>query len=603
MSFPAPMQLANQDPDAFTPSRPAPAQPMRESVVDAGPDRMAQLALRAAARAKQAGDQEAFQALMEEAAGHYREGSANAAVEGVGNVQLAREGLGRGMVNVGRHAQNLLATPQSGRGAGPAVGRPSGGMTDEALAEATELDQPLLNTGAGAAGNFAGEVATTAPMGGPLTGAAARVGGRAVAGQLAKPVVRGAFEGAAQGGLMGEPGEKMDAMIGGGALGTVLPAGMAAGSKIARGATRTPEADALLARGVDLTPGQMNPTGVVNQLEETATSLAGQGPMISAARGAARDQTAQAALRTGAAKGTDIPAGSAAEMLKAADASLKPLYDAAKGFPLVLSKTGKPVIVNQGANQDLATVFSSAVSKKQFSLKAKKEAQRFLENESSKSFKTTDDLIAMRSAIRAEKRAQRSTASPTQDTRAVAEMLEEAEQGVTRSIESQIPADAAASLRAGDQAYRQLAVLQDAADRGRGQSDALFTPSQLDAAVHSSMPEKTYTRMQPGQNELHDIAKAGRKTFETRAPATGARLLTMPGIPIARDDAALPLTLMAGTKAGRRIAQGQTAPQKMAQAMIDGMGNRLTRQQREALSAVIERSVVNAGVQNTRGQE
>jgi hypothetical protein len=506
---------------------------------------------------------------------------------GMSGAEKAVAGFSQGVHNVGRHVGNLVPDKL-------------GGVPDAHIKEMREVDRPLLETPQGRAGAFFGETVATAPL--SIGSAGIARAAPSAARVLNNPIARGAIEGAEQGFITGDPGDRLASAAIGSGLGGMLPLGAASVGKFSQGMKRTPEADFLIKKGVDLTPGQMNPTGVVNQLEETATSLAGQGTMVKGARDKARDQAAQAALRTGAAPGANIPAGNASEMLRAADDSIKPLYDAAKGFPLILDK-GKPVIVNAGANVPLGRLFMAAVNKQQFSPAARKEAQRFLENEFAKKVAKSDDLIAMRSAIRAEKRAVKSTATPTQDTRAVAEMLEEAEAAVTQALESQIPQSAAQSLKKGDAAYRQLAVLDDAAARGRRQSGELFTPAQLDEAVYSSMPDKTYNRMQPGQNELYDIAKAGRKTFEQKAPVTGARLLTLPGVPIARDALAAPITLMASTKTGRRLAAGTSGPQQVAKALSRRYQSMLSPTDRRALAAAIERGYVTGALQNTRVAE
>ena len=134
----------------------------------------------------------------------------------MGTGQRVLAGIGQGMTNVGRHAANLV-----------------GLQSDEQLADAKQLDAPLLATGAGRAGSLIGETAATAPlmMGG--AGVVGRVGMGAKA--LSNPIARGVVEGAAQGALMADPGEKLAGATMGGAFGGLVPA---AGSWTGQGRAR-----------------------------------------------------------------------------------------------------------------------------------------------------------------------------------------------------------------------------------------------------------------------------------------------------------------------------------------------------------------------------
>ncbi len=109
-----------------------------------------------------------------------------------------REGIGSGMVNVGRRAMNLLPdaiTPEW--------------ASDEAIQEQSRIDKPLTDTTAGSLGKLTGEIASTLPLGG-IGGAGARAGlaGRALLGTaegaLAGQLTTGdAAIGAATGGVLG----------------------------------------------------------------------------------------------------------------------------------------------------------------------------------------------------------------------------------------------------------------------------------------------------------------------------------------------------------------------------------------------------------------
>jgi hypothetical protein len=150
------------------------------------------------------------QAVRDKLTKEYEDEARNSAVKGVGGLQLFREGLGRGMSNVGRNVVNL-ALPES---------ITPEGFRDEDLQEKKKLDKQLLSTGAGTAGNIVGEIATTLPAGAIGTGARAvkaAKAGNVLARTLGHRATTGALEGAASGLAASAPGERgVGAAIGGG---------------------------------------------------------------------------------------------------------------------------------------------------------------------------------------------------------------------------------------------------------------------------------------------------------------------------------------------------------------------------------------------------
>src|SRR5207253_1822924 len=98
------------------------------------------------------------------------------------------------------------------------------------------------------------------------------------------PILNAATQGGVQGFSTSDPGDRglntlIGALTGGG-----LSAAGRAGSKVVYGATRTPEAQFLLNRGVSLTPGQMNPGGAMNQFEQALESIPGAKQVVHGAR-------------------------------------------------------------------------------------------------------------------------------------------------------------------------------------------------------------------------------------------------------------------------------------------------------------------------------
>jgi hypothetical protein len=147
--------------------------------------------------------------------------------------------------------EKLGAGFQSGlRRVGRGVGNMVGLVDDEAVAEAKRLEAPLGETGAGAVGQFAGEMAALAPLSLPSAGTAGAVkavgaakslpaawrAARAanVAGNTGRGVAglsRAAAESGAAGAILADPGERGDAALSGAATGAALNRTMGALSR------------------------------------------------------------------------------------------------------------------------------------------------------------------------------------------------------------------------------------------------------------------------------------------------------------------------------------------------------------------------------------
>lgn len=536
----------------------------------------------ALAKAKAAGDAGAVQRLgqyaMQLAVANAPKETYNP-VDEMGTMARLRAGIGQGMTNVVRHVGNLV-----------------GAVDDSELADAKALDKNLMDTTAGKVGGMIGETAITAPLTAGVGGAAAR-GSVAAAKLLARPVARGVAEGAAQGAIMADPGDKGLGAIVGGATGGVLPAVASGASKLVRGVERTPEAQALLDKGVDLTPGQMNPRGVFNQMEEAYQNLPVVGAGIQNARKNAQTSFQKAVVREGAAPGAQLPDGDVHSMLDAAYDSFQPLYDAAKGFPV------KPVVMNaRGPDIPVAALFQAAAGAKGTMATAatRKKVAGFLQNELTQFNGSSDSLLQMRSNIRMAARDARAGASTAED-RATAALLDNAEQAVTGALESQLPKDALATLRAADSKYGQYKTVEQAVAAAKDSPNG-FSPHQLSTAVKNSMPQGAYAR--GGGGPLRDLAAQGRVAFEQQTPPTGARLMTQIGpvaALLAKPVVAVPAMAgalgMIGTKGGRRLAAGVTAPQKALAGLSDDTIGKLSPEDRAAIAQVLRRLSVSSGQQ------
>lgn len=448
-------------------------------------------------------------------------------------------GTGQGMENVGRHAANLV-----------------GLESDKDLEQDAALDKPLLNTTAGKVGNFIGTTAATAPIMGGVGDLAGAAGGM-LARVAANPLSRGMLEGAAQGLVTADPGQRLQGTLGGGVLGGMLPGAGKIGGKLLRGFARTPEAQALLDRGIDLTPGLLNPEGQRNASEEAAQSLPFVGSMIARARNNALRGYQRSVVGEAVAPGAKVGAKDVADMLTDAYNSFQPLYDQAKGFPV------KPVIMRAGADTPLSAVFKAAVSDKSAlsSGAERRQASDFLNNEMSRFNGMSDSLLSIRSNIRAKIRE-----AALDGKTAQAQLLKNGEVGLTHALDSQLPTKAITALRAADSKYGTYKVIEDAVARSKDRSLGM-SPTNLSEAVKSATPQPIYAR--GGGGPLRDLARAGKAVFDVRSPPTGARVETLlPGMaatmshPLLVAPMALARLGLTATARGRALAAGTSGLQR-----------------------------------------
>lgn len=504
-------------------------------------------------------------------------------IYGEGDWQLIQEGIGRGMANVVRHAGNLV-----------------GLESDQDLSNAKELDAPLMSQPSGRFGSTLGETAILTPA---TLGAEGLVGSTSLGAEaLANPFIRGVTEGAGQGALMSDPGHRGAGALVGGATGLVLPTAMSAGRRLAYGLQRTPEAQQLIDEGVRLTPGQMNPEGIWNKIEENVRSVPIVGNIVEKARTQAQQDFQRGVIEEASAPGYKLQSNShdPNELFQEAQDSYKPLYQAAEGFPV------KPLIPSK--NQTLAYALNQAANNKAVGAgsEIRQNAQDFLDGQlqavGEKAVATggwkSEHLIQLRSAVNEEIRG----AGQDQAGKKYAQLLREARDRITNSINDQIPADASQALQTANDAYPKLAIIRDAIKRGGDQATG-FTPAQLSAAVKQASEDNQYAR---GGGLMRDWSSAGRDIFTERNPRTGASHGTtgalagaalaihhfVPGMQVPAALGAGGALGMIGTQTGRNILAGQTAPQQATQRLIEGLQRATTPGQRE-ITGVVSRAALN----------
>jgi hypothetical protein len=523
-------------------------------------------------------------------------------LEGMTTDQQAAAGIGHGMI---RSAMNLKDIGQkfsdlpSGGGllglvqAAPrltgALSRATGGRIPDPLRapskeewlEFEETSRPLMETTPGKVGSFVGEVAATAPVGGlvgggvkSLAGAGARVLPR-VAGALSRPVGQAMTQGAAIGGLQGGPeGRLTGAALGAAGGGLLHGAGRLAG-KAARGLVEaTPAAKYLGSKGVNLTLGTSRPGTNVGYIEEAGQSLGGIGPTLTAQRAAAKGSWQDAVLSEVMPKGGKITGVGISEKLgsayKAFDAAYEPIRKAVV-YPVIHGARGGglPLQGSQGAFRR-AVLDPEALATNE----TRQMVDRFLQNQLSLLPKQkgamprvqAGDLLRIRSNIRTKMRQMLGGKDPDYET---ARLLENAERSVTKSLESQLPNENIALLRAVDQKYAQYKTVEDAV-RKAGDSIDGFTPAQLSNAVKQATEGGSYARGAGG--ELRKLAAAGRETFDVRTPPTAARALAT-SWPIGY--ATGPAVAVGNLPGPKALLTGQTAAQRQTQAIINALRSKL----------------------------
>lgn len=506
----------------------------------------------------------------------------NDPTSGMSTFDKVAAGTGRGMVHTGAAVGNLV-----------------GLVPDSAMAEMKRTDAPLMNTRAGTIGNVIGESAITAPLGmGTVKalGAAGKLG----AALAENPISSSALQGGVQGLSTSDPGERgfntgMGALTGG-----ALGANQVLVGKLVNGLKRSPEAQSLLNQGVSLTPGQMNPAGVMNQFEQAGESLPGFKQIIDPAREAAERQYQAVIIGKGAAPGAPPikPSENIHDMLQQAYDSYKPLYDQAKGYPV------SPVIMRaNGPDAPLATAFQAAAKAPGVPKSLQASENGWLQDRLTQLPKNpnSEDLLSLRSDIR--QRARSANLKTDTDSSHIANINGRAEQTVTAALQSQLPPEPLKALASADSNYGNYKVIENAVAKSKDNLAGL-TPQKLSQSIYESMQDPAYAR--GGGGPLRDLAQAGTQVFQNASPPTGARVATLamggaglmhPGVGIPVASGMLGLT---GTQTGRALAAGMTAPQQASQKLMAALQNNVPAPIRNVGGQLALRGATAAGMPVTQ---
>lgn len=363
-------------------------------------------------------------------------------------------------------------------------------------------------------------------------------------------------------------------------IGAAFPLAGAAASRLVNGVVKpTPAAQRLMSEGVDLTVGQMDPASLIGQVEQANTSGAA-GKLIQAQRQVGREGWQNAVLNkvrppgAGGALSGDIHArlSGVADEFSDAYGSLKghrvmpeiyegggkwrglvtdeSLVGAAKTKGLFDLATDNPNIISDESNRQLVRNWL-----------ANKLTQ--LPKGAGKNGMPADRLQALRSDIRTEARGLL-RGNPTSQDRAQAQMLLDAEEGVTRVLEEQLPEHVTDTLRAADSRYGMFKTVESAVAKMKDKPD--LAPSHLSNAISEATNKSAYARGAGG--ELRELARAGHEALDMTVPPTGVRTFLVPAsnVPLVREATGF-ASYLANQPSAKRFLTGQTAPQRAIQAM------------------------------------
>jgi len=483
-------------------------------------------------------------------------------------------GFGLGARNIGLNAAEMF------------------GLTSpERVREAQAEGAPITERFPGNVGAFAGETAALLPVGMGIGGAATRLG------MPARGVLAGLTEGGVQGTVAAGPDNRLEGAGMGFVTGGTLPSAKRMAQLLGRGAPMTPNARRLTRRGVELTPGQMNPEGSFAMVEEVLQGVPGIGPSIKKAREQGWAQTQSLIAKEASPPGyTPQPRNDANVMFRDLTEAYDDAYEVGKGYPML------PVIrPDKGPDVPLTKALQvprGAVGTDEGRSYAASILTNELSSLSGLGVKLkSDDLFDMRSRIRTKIR----DLSKMQNAPVGAkDILESAEQKITAALDSQLPSGVKDQIRAIDAKYGNFKIVQNALERAKDRPEG-FTPSQFSDAVRQNTPSRM--GYAAGGGRMRDISKAGADVFQPRQPMTGRQLgglLTMVGAtggagvlaPIGTaltvGAGALPYLPGALGKTARAVTRGETKFQQAIRQAERAARRTLTAKERESVARFLQ---------------
>lgn len=387
-------------------------------------------------------------------------------------------GVGKGFVDIGR-----------------GVGEKLGMVTPEEIARARELEQPLMKSGQGIAGNIVGTIAAALP-------AMAIPGVGTAAGSAALGAGLGALQPTA-------PGESS---LQNAALGAVFGG---AGAVIPRVAARiiNPNAVQAVKESIgDLTPGQAL-GGAFKTAEEKATSLPFAGPMIQKAQKESLESWNKGVLN----KALE-PIGETTDKIG---------YEGIKDVGDLISGSYQNLLPKLKIQQDpqfadQVSGLKSLINSGDFPADKAEQLNRIIDNQvlgkftdsglmSGDTMKQVDSKLGQ--LIRGYK------SSQDFDTRQMGDALRETQSALRDMVARNNP-DKANELNNLNNSFAQFMRVERAAS-GVGAKEGIFTPAQLNnaaKATDASLRKKAFSR---GEALMQDIAQQGEQTIGSKYPDSG----------------------------------------------------------------------------------
>jgi hypothetical protein len=417
----------------------------------------------------------------------------------------------------------------------------TGNASAQEVAEARNRDAPLMDTGAGMAGNIGGQVLTAVAPGGVVAGAGKLAGavGAARAGQaltragqaamtpttIKGAAIQGAALGAAQPAV--DTGERFTNAAfgaGGGAGGQALFKGAASLVK----PNTDPNALRMIAEGITPTPGQLLGGGF-KRAEEGLTSVPIVGDSIKAAQGRAVGDLNRAAInRALTPVGAKLPKGmTGREAIEFAGDELGKRYDAL--LPKLTTQADGDFIQDiSGLQNMMATGSIDPAKAKQF--------EAILQNQLLGKFQpgangaptlTGETMKAIEGDLG--QLARQFRASPDPDQRMLGDALMEVQDTLRRNVERSNP-QFAAELKAINTGYANFKRVQKAASSVAAE-DGVFSASQLQNAVKASDRSKDKGAFAKGKALMQDLSEPAKAVLGPKVPDSGTpfRLLTTGG--------------------------------------------------------------------------
>jgi hypothetical protein len=460
--------------------------------------------------------------------------------------------------------------------------------------ESKRLDAPLMNTGAGLAGNIGMNFAMTAVPGGAAVKVMQMIPGvaRALqAIQAARPFVSAVVPGAASGAAVAaldpvETGGSRETNAALGAAGGALGGAVARGAAKVLGGKAASESDALLREGVRLTPGQAI-GGAAKRVEDAATSIPIVGDAIRGAQKRGMEDFNRAALNRALApiaekleKGQPV----GRDALELVENKIGHAYDKVLG-KIKLVKLDNDFTDEVGKVVDMVTTDLPEATAKQF--------EKILEGKVFSKVTpagtiSADTMKIMESELGRLARANAST--PDVDRRQLSAAIREVQSSLRRAVERSAPQHAD-ELKSVNEAFANFVRVQRAASSVAAEH-GVFTPAQLLNAVKAGDSSVRKGKFARGDALMQDLAENAKATLGSKVPDSGTatRLLASAGL-LTGGGAMLDVDPMTMAGAGA-LALPYTRPGRAATLAILAKRPEMMRE----LAQVFERGAPYAGI-------